>query len=235
MYIGENLKKEYWLRNEAGSHSLMGTVEERDLGIIVRNDLKSSAQCSAAASRGMSVIGLVKRNFRDLDAESFLILYKTYIRPHLEYCVQVWSPHLKKDVQLLERVQRKSTKLLRGLNKLSYQQRLQRLGLTMLEERRERGDLIEVYKISTGKENIESNQFFQLASKNRDLRGHTLKIFQQRSRSDVRKFFFHKGSSLLGTDCDNMLLILQRSMLSRTYMTSSLVKIWAITAVQLLS
>ena len=115
MYIGDNLKKEYWLRNEAGSHPLMGTVEERDLGIIVRNDLKPSAQCSAAASKGMSVMGLVKRNFKDLDAESFLILYKTDIRPHLEYCVQVWSPHLKKDVQLLERVQRKSTKIVRGL------------------------------------------------------------------------------------------------------------------------
>ena len=92
-------------------YSLMETVEERDLGIVVRNDLKLSSQCSAAASRGMSVMGLVKRNFKDLDAESFLLLYKTYIRPYLEYCVQVWSPHLKKDIQLLEKVQRKSTKL----------------------------------------------------------------------------------------------------------------------------
>ena len=148
MYIEENLKKEYWLRNGAGSHSLMGTVDE---GIL--------AQCSAAASRGMSVMGLVKRNYRDLDAESFLLLYKTYIRPNLEYCVQVWSPHLKKDVQLLERVQRKSTKLERGLNKLSYQERLQRLGLTTLEERRERGDLITVYKILTGKEKLKAISF----------------------------------------------------------------------------
>jgi ribonucleases P/MRP protein subunit RPP40 len=231
MYIGGSLKKEYWLRNETGSHSLMGIVEERDLGIIVRNDLKPSAQCSVVATRGMSVMGLVKRNFKNLDTESFLILYKTYISPHLKYCVQVWSPHLKKDVQLLERVKRKSTKLVRGLNKMSYQQRLQRLGLTTLEERRERGDLIEVYKILTGEENIESNQFFQLASKNRDMRGHTLKLFQQRSRLDVRKFFFHKGSSHLGTDCHNMLLILHRSTPSRTDMTSSLVKVWAIKAV----
>lgn len=190
MYIGEDIKKEYTLRNESGSHSLMETVEERDLGIIVTNDLKTSTQCSTAASRGMSMMGLVKRNFKNLDAECFLLLYKTYIRPRLEYCVQVWSPHLKKDIQLLERVQRRSTKLVRGFSKLSYQQRLVKLGLTTLEKRRERGDLIEAYKILTGKENIDSRQFFHPASKDHVLRGHTLKLFQQRSRLDIRKFFF---------------------------------------------
>ena len=86
IYIGENLKKEYWMRNEAGSHSLTGTIKERDLGIIVRSDLKPSAQCSAAATRGMSVMRLVRRNFRNLDAKSFLILYKTYIRPNFFAC-----------------------------------------------------------------------------------------------------------------------------------------------------
>jgi ribonuclease P/MRP protein subunit RPP40 len=190
MSVGNQSRNEYRLTNESGCYSLMQTVEEKDLGIIVRNDLKPSSQCSAAASKGMSVMGLVKRNFKNLDTESFLLLYKTYIRPQLEYCVQVWSPHLQKDIQLLEKVQRKSTKLVRGFTKLSYQQRLERLGLTTLEKRRERGDLIEAYKLLTGKENIDSNQFFQLATKDCGLRGHTLKLFQQRSRLNVRKFFF---------------------------------------------
>ena len=71
------------------------------------------------------------------------------------------------------------------LNKLSYQQRLKRPGLMTLEERRERGDLIEMYRILTGKKNSESNQFFQLSSKNRDMRGHTLELFERRSSRDV--------------------------------------------------
>ena len=78
--------------------------------------------------------------------ESFLVLYKMYIRPHLEYCVQVWSPHLKKDITLLEQVQRKATKLVKSVSKLSFQQRLEKLEVTTLEKRRERGDMIEVYK-----------------------------------------------------------------------------------------
>jgi len=97
---------------------------------------------------------------------------------------------LKKDIQLLERVQRKSTKLVQGFKKLSYKQRLEKLGLTTLEKRRERGDLIETYKLLTGKEKIDNNQFFQRTSQERELRGHSMKLFQQRSRLDVRKYFF---------------------------------------------
>jgi hypothetical protein len=73
MFIGDDTRKEYKLINGTNSHSLLETMEERDLGIIVRNDLKPSSQCSAAASKGTSVLGLVKRNFKNLDADSFLI------------------------------------------------------------------------------------------------------------------------------------------------------------------
>mgnify|MGYP003454614844 FL=1 len=129
------------LRNASGTHVLIETVEEKDLGILVKNDLKPSSQCSAAASKATSMMGLVKRHFKDLDSDSFLLLYKTYIRPHLEYCVQAWSPHLKKDILLLETVQKKSTKLVRGFKNLPYNRRLEKLGLSTLEERREQGDL----------------------------------------------------------------------------------------------
>jgi len=178
------------LRNASGTHVLIETVEEKDLGILVKNDLKPSSQCSAAASKAMSMMGLVKRHFKDLDSDSFLLLYKTYIRPHLEYCVQAWSPHLKKDILLPETVQKKSTKLVRGFKNLPYHRRLEKLGLSTLEERRERGDLLQAYKIITGKDRIDCAQFFQPARKEHDLRGHNLKLFQQRARLDVRKFFF---------------------------------------------
>jgi len=73
---------------------------------------------------------------------------------------------------------------------LAYGDRLKRLGLTTLETRRKRGDLIQTYKILTGKENIESSKFFELSDNAHNLRGHSMKISVKRSRLNVREFFF---------------------------------------------
>jgi hypothetical protein len=115
-------------------------------------------------AKASSIMGLVRRNFKNLDQEDFLILYKTYIRPRPEYSIQVWPRHLVKDIPLLKRVQHKSTKLVIGFHKLSYYDRLNRLGLTTLESRRKRGDIIAVYKLLTGKENTGYEQFFTRAT-----------------------------------------------------------------------
>ena len=74
-------------------------------------------------------------------------LYKTLVRPHLEYCVQAWSPHLKKDIEILESVQRRATRMVNKCRGLSYEERLKVCGLTTLERRREQRDLIETYKL----------------------------------------------------------------------------------------
>ena len=133
---------------------------------------------------------MIKRNFRRLDNVDFLMIYKTYIRPHVEYCIQVWSPHMKKDIQCLEKVQRSATRLVTSLRKLTYEERLWRLGSTTLEKRRQRGDLIEAFKIMTGKEQVDSEQFFQKSNTSHNLRGHSMKIMVKRCRTDIRKFFF---------------------------------------------
>ena len=143
---------------------LSDKAEERDLGVCVADNLKPSTQCLKAANKSMSVLRMVKRTFRSLDAEGFRIIYKGFIRPHkkiMEYCVQAWSPYLVKDKVVLETVQRRATKLVRGLKHKSYEERLKILGLTSLEKRRIRGDFIETYKILTNKENINSHQFFE--------------------------------------------------------------------------
>jgi len=93
---------------------------------------------------------MVRRNFKRLDKNDFLVIYKTYIRPHLEYCIQAWSPHLTKDIQCLERVQKSATNLIPALKKYSYTDRLKKLGLTTLQTRSVRGDMIQVYM--TGKD-----------------------------------------------------------------------------------
>jgi len=93
---------------------LKSTKVERDLGVWVTDDMKSGRQCAVAVAKANSVLGLIKRNFRHLDKYSFLLLYKAYIRPHLEYCVQAWNPHLVRDIELLEGVQRRATQLVGG-------------------------------------------------------------------------------------------------------------------------
>ena len=104
--------------------------------------------------QGKSSSGLYQETIKFQNKESLSRLYKAFVRPHLEYAVQVWNPYLKKDVKVLESVQRRATKLVPGLKKLSYTDRLKELNLTTLEERRVRGDLIEMYKITTGLDKI---------------------------------------------------------------------------------
>ena len=86
---------------------------------------------------------------------------KAIVRPHLEYCIQAWSPYLRKDIDMLEKMQRRATKLIPGLRYLRYEERLKECELTTLETRRLRGDQIEVFKILNGYENIDSNIFFR--------------------------------------------------------------------------
>jgi len=139
-------------RNVAGTYSLGDNLitacnQEKDRGVIVSSTLKSSSQCVAAANSANRTLGMIKRTFINRDRNTLLRLYQSLVRPKLEYCVQAWRPYLKKDVDLLENVQRRATRLMFKDRGLSYSERLRILGLTTLETRRLRGDLIEVFKI----------------------------------------------------------------------------------------
>jgi len=96
-----------------GRKELESVHQERDLGVITTSDLKSSSQCTKSAATARKVIDMVRRTFKNLDIEDFRLLYKTYIRPHLEFCIQAWSPHFVKDITILENVQKAATNLVR--------------------------------------------------------------------------------------------------------------------------
>ena len=158
-----------------GDTVLGTTVKEKDLGVTISADMKVSEQC---------VIAIV--------------------RPHLEYCMQAWRRYRKKDIDTLERIQRRATKMIPALRDLSYDERLKECGLTTLETRRLRGDQIEVFKILNGYENIDRNMFFSLKKDSRT-RGHEVKLIKDQCRLDIRKHSFSQRTinewNKLSTDC----------------------------------
>ena len=126
-------------------------------------------------------------------------LYKAIVRPHLEYCIQAWNPHLRKDVDMIEKIQRRATKLIPELRDLTE------CGLTTLETRRLRVDQIEVFKILNGYEDIDYNIFFLEIKESNITRGHNYTLVKKQSRLDVRKYSFSQRTinvwNSLSTDC----------------------------------
>ena len=106
------------------------------------------------------ILGMINRTFLYKSEQVILQLYKSLVRPNLEYCIQAWWPHLVKDIQSIENVQHRATRMISSLKGLSYDERLVSLKLTTLETRRLRGDLIEVFKILKGIDNMDCSKFF---------------------------------------------------------------------------
>ena len=113
---------------------------------------------------------------------------KSLVRLQLEYCIQVWSPYLKQTIEKLEKVQRRATRMIWGYKDLRYEERLKRCGLTTLERRRSRGDLVEAYKIIIGKEEVQKEKLFELAP-NKATRGHRYRLLQKPKGTLGQKFF----------------------------------------------
>jgi hypothetical protein len=186
VHIGHNNPKENYT---LGGIQIDTLHEERDLGVIIDESLKCRKQCAKAVNAANATLGMIKRSFVNREKQTILSLYKSVVRPKLEYCIQAWRPHLAKDIELIERVQHRATKLISSLRKETYETRVKLLGLTTLETRRLRGDLIEAFKIMKGFEDVSWNKFFTMSS-SKQLRGHSLKLYKPSFRLDIRKYSF---------------------------------------------
>jgi hypothetical protein len=137
------------------SYTLENSQNERDLGIQLQSNLKWDKQVNTVVSKAQSILCKIKNSFKHWDLKTFKILFTTYVRPILEYGAPAWCPYRKKDIKKIEKVQRRATKLVPAIRNKKYGDRLKLLGLATLEERRNRGDLIQLFKFSKNINNIE--------------------------------------------------------------------------------
>ena len=124
------------------SHGLKSVEVEKDLGIMITSDLKCSQQCEYAYSKANRVMWMIRRTITYKEPRIMLSLYKTLVRPHVEYCSCAWNPSYKKDKELLEKIQHRFTKMIINMREKTYEERLKLLGLWTLETRRNRQDII---------------------------------------------------------------------------------------------
>lgn len=171
-----------------GDTSIPFVSHAKDLGVLMANSYTPAQQCIAAAGKARKALYVLSNAVASRNPEVWIPLYCAFVRPHLEYCVQAWAPYRKKDIAVLERIQRTATRWVSGLKNVPYEERLKRLGLFSLERRRLRGDLIETYKIVRGLSGGD-NSLLPLRD-SRDLRGHGLMLKKMRPRLDVRRAFF---------------------------------------------
>ena len=186
-------------RNEKIDYKLNGVSldksdSEKDIGVIVHTSLKPTDQCNRAAWTANTVLGQMTRAVQYRDIKTWTRLYTTYVRPYLEYSTTAWNPWNKKDIETLEKVQERALRQITSIGHLSYEEKLKHLGLTTLEERRHRADMIQVWKILHGhddtNEEIWFNRYSNTNSRPTRNNSNILNLKEPAFNTEIRRNFF---------------------------------------------
>ena len=185
MHIGhKNNKHKYYINGK----EIQVVNEEKDLGVVISEDLKPKKHIAKIVKKANRLLGMIRRTITCKNIPNIMNLYKTLVRPILDYGAAVWSPHQKGDIVKLEKVQRRATKMISEIRNLPYTERLKKCKLMSLESRRRRYDLIETFKIMKDIYKTDKNKMFRM--KMNQTRGHEFKIFKNHTRLNTRKYFF---------------------------------------------
>ena len=187
MHIGNNNRRDIY---HLGNNIIEETGEEKDLGVTVSNTLSWSKHITDCAKKANRVLGMIKHTFSYMDREMFLTLYKTLVRPQMEYCQEVWNPYLMKDITVLEKIQRRATKIVPDLQHLPYESRLKELKLYPLSERRTRGDMITVFKMLKGYIDIDVERLMPVKVGIDSTRSHNMQLAGTIPKNKARQNFF---------------------------------------------
>ena len=190
IHLGRNNPShEYTMRlHHSHERKVLDTSKlEKDLGVLIDEELNFSKHIEAQVAKANRILGLIRRSYRFLDGESLRYMFTSLVRPHLEFANVVWSPRYQKDKNLIEGVLRRATKLVPGMTALPYEERLRKLNLPSMQYRRDRGDMIEVYKFTHDLYDARS----PLTPENDTrTRGHMYKLKKLRVNKGIRQGFF---------------------------------------------
>ena len=186
MHFGNNNPKRSYTLNGLGLEPISS---EKDLGVMVDDKLNFHLHTAAATKKANQILGVIKRTYKTRDVNTIVTLYKSMVRPHLEYGNAIWGPTYMGDLKLVEGVQRRATKMIPHLYNVPYEDRLKELNLPSMEYRRKRGDMIQCFKIMNGLVRMDVNDLFTpIPSTN--TRGHHQRILRQRSNKALRSKSF---------------------------------------------
>ncbi|PKU40144.1 hypothetical protein llap_9555 [Limosa lapponica baueri] len=176
-------------KNRMGREQIESSPEEKDLRVLVDEKLDMTWQCALTDWKANCILSCSKRSVASRLSEVILPLYSALVRPHLEYCVQLWHSQYKKDMDLLEQVQQRVTKMIRGMEHFCYGDRLRELESFSLEKRRLWGELIVAFQYLKGNYRRDGEGLFIREYSDRT-GGNGFKLEEGRFRLDIRKKFF---------------------------------------------
>ena len=186
MHFGKNNPRRPYRMN---GHTLEITDQEKDLGVMIDEELKFHVHTAAAAKKGNQMLGIIKKSYCTRDAKTMTSLYTAMVRPLLEYGNAIWGPHYKTDIKRIEQIQRRATKIVVGLHDESYEDRLKALKLPSLVYRRRRGDMIQMFKIMNGLVRLKIRDLFT-PIENSSTRGHSRRVRKGKAVKHQRQSSF---------------------------------------------